>query len=75
MSPASSMARGSPARIVRPDAPARIPVQASREGMVRGWDSRRTHSNWTGTQLHARYQPEVCHLGRHRPREGERQRT
>ena len=45
------MARGSPARIVRPNVPARIPVQASREGKVRGWESRRTHSSWTGTQL------------------------
>ena len=75
ISPASSMARGSPARIVRPNVPARTPVQASREGMVRGWESRRTQSSWTGTQLMPGHQPEVRHLGRHRPGEGERQRT
>ena len=51
MTTASSMARGSPARIVRPNTPPSAPVQASRDGMPCGPVSRRTHSNCTGTQL------------------------
>ena len=45
------MARGSPARMVRPNVPARAPVQASRENLVPGPVSRRTHSSCSGTQL------------------------
>src|SRR6266487_1014788 len=50
---ASSMARGSPARIVRPNAAARTPVQRSREAALRASASvsRSTASSCTGTQL------------------------
>jgi len=45
------MARGSPARIVRPIAAARTPVHLSREAVLLAWVSRSTPSSWTGTQL------------------------
>src|SRR6266849_10334059 len=45
------MARGSPARIVRPTAPARTPVQLSLEAALRASVSRNTQSSCAGTQL------------------------
>jgi len=51
ITPASAMARGSPARIVRPIAPARTAIQPSRDARLRACESRRTPSSCTGTQL------------------------
>src|SRR5215831_6643461 len=49
--PASATARGSPARIVSPNVPARTAIQRSREAVSRDSVSRSTLSSCTGTQL------------------------
>ncbi len=51
ITPVSSMARGSPARIVRPNVPPRTAVQPSLDAVLRVSHSRNTASNSTGTQL------------------------
>ncbi len=51
------MARGSPARIVSPNAAASPPIQLSREARDLTSDSRRTQSSSSGTQLRPATRP------------------